>query len=128
MKFLLDTHIFIWWAEEPARLSPTALTALEDESNDLVLSVASVWEMQIKIQIGKMKLSQSLPALIASQQQTNDLQILPIEYTHVLTLDNLPLHHKDPFDRVIIAQAIAESMTLVSVDTAFPAYPVKLLN
>lgn len=128
MKLLLDTHIFIWWAEEPARLSPIALTALEDDSNDLVLSVASVWEMQIKIQIGKMKLSQSMSALIASQQQANDLPILPIEYTHVLALDNLPLHHKDPFDRVIIAQTIAESLTLVSADTEFPAYPVRLLK
>jgi len=128
MKLLLDTHIFIWWAEEPARLAPATLAALEDESNDLVLSVASVWEMQIKIQIGKMRLSQSLPALIASQQQANNLRILSIEYAHVLTLDSLPLHHNDPFDRAIIAQAVTGGYTLVSADTKFSAYTVNLLN
>ena len=128
MRLLLDTHIFIWWAEDPDSLSSTALSALEDESNELVLSIASAWEMQIKIQIGKLKLSRSLQGLIASQQQANDLQLLPVEFDHVLALGHLPLHHKDPFDRLIIAQAIAEGMTLVSVDTEFPAYPVKLLK
>jgi len=128
VRLLLDTHIFIWWAEDPDSLSSTALSALEDESNELVLSIASAWEMQIKIQIGKLKLSRSLQGLIASQQQANDLQLLPVEFDHVLALGHLPLHHKDPFDRLIIAQAIAEGMTLVSVDTEFPAYPVKLLK
>ena len=86
MRLLLDTHIFMWWAEEPARLMPTALAALEDDANELVLSVASVWEMQIKNQIGKLTLNQPLPSLINSQQQTNELQILAIELVHVLAL------------------------------------------
>ena len=128
MRLLLDTHIFIWWAEDPDSLSSTALSALEDEANELVLSIASAWEMQIKIRIGKLKLKRSLQGLIASQQQANDLQLLPVEFDHVLALGHLPLHHKDPFDRLIIAQAIVEGMTLVSADTEFPAYLVKLLK
>jgi PIN domain nuclease of toxin-antitoxin system len=128
VRLLLDTHIFMWWAEEPARLTPTALAALEDQANELILSAASVWEMQIKDQIGKLTLNQALPSLINSQRQTNGLQILAIELAHVLALQNLPLHHKDPFDRLIIAQAIVEDMTVVSADTKFSSYSVKLLT
>lgn len=90
MKLLLDTHIFIWWADQPERLSPTALSALEDEANELLLSVASVWEMQIKIQLGKLKLSLSLKELLKNQQETNDLTVSPVTLTHVLALDALP--------------------------------------
>lgn len=128
MRLLLDTHIFIWWADEPDKLSSTALSALEDKTNDLILSVVSIWEIQIKIQLGKLKLSQPLKELIESQQETNDLRILPIELAHVLALDALPFHHKDPFDRLLIAQSILEDMTLATVDQKFSAYPVKLLQ
>ena len=77
MKLLLDTHIFIWWADQPEKLSHDALSALEDEANELLLSVASVWEMQIKIQLGKLKLSVPLRDLLKNQQETNDLTVLP---------------------------------------------------
>ena len=127
MKLLLDTHIFIWWADEPEKLSPVALSALEDETNDLILSVVSVWEIQVKIQLGKLKVNQPLKELIASQRETNGLQILPVELSHVLTLDALPFHHKDPFDRLLIAQSIAEDVTLITADDKFSAYPAKLL-
>ena len=128
MKLLLDTHIFIWWADQPEKLSTAALSALEDEANELLLSVASVWEMQIKIQLGKLKLSLPLKELIKSQQETNELTVLPVELTHVLALDALPLHHKDPFDRLLIAQSTEEDLTLVSADSQFSAYPAKLLQ
>jgi PIN domain nuclease of toxin-antitoxin system len=128
MKLLLDTHIFIWWADAPEKLSATALAALEDENNDLLLSVASVWEVQIKAQLGKLKLNDSLQNLIQSQQTTNGIQLLPIELAHVLALDALPFHHKDPFDRLLIAQSITEVATLVSIDPQFSAYPVTLLR
>jgi|SRR5215813_12013953 PIN domain nuclease of toxin-antitoxin system len=128
MKLLLDTHIFIWSDEEPERIPQPQLSAMEDETNDLVLSVASVWEMQIKIQIGKLKLRMPLQEIIDEYQSVNDLQILPIEYKHILALDQLPFHHKDPFDRLIIAQAIAEDFTLVSADPKFSAYAVKLMK
>lgn len=128
MKLLLDTHIFIWWADQPEKLSPTALSALEDEANELLLSVASVWEMQIKIQLGKLKLSLPLKDLVKNQQETNNLTVSPVALTHVLALDALPFHHKDPFDRLLIAQSIEEDLTLVTADTQFSAYSVKLLQ
>jgi len=128
MKLLLDTHVFIWWADAPEHLSAAALAALEDGSNELILSVASVWELQIKIQLGKLKLNVSLKDLVESQQATNGVQLLPVELAHVLALDALPLHHKDPFDRLLIAQSIAEGTTLVSTYSQLSAYPVTLLN
>jgi len=128
MKLLLDTHIFIWWADQPEKLSTAALSALEDEANELLLSVASVWELQIKIQLGKLKLSLPLKELIKSQQETNELTLLPVALTHVLALDALPLHHKDPFDRLLIAQSTEEDLTLVTADSQFSAYPAKLLQ
>ncbi len=128
MRLLLDTHIFIWWADQPEKLSPAALSALEDEANELILSVASVWEMQIKIQLGKLKLSLPLKDLIKNQQETNDIAVSPVALTHVLALDALPFHHKDPFDRLLIAQGIEEDLTLVTADSQFSAYSVKLLQ
>jgi PIN domain nuclease of toxin-antitoxin system len=117
MRLLLDTHIFIWWADQPEKLSPAALSALEDEANELLLSVASVWEMQIKIQLGKLKLSLPLKDLIKNQQETNDLTVSPVALTHVLALDALPFHHKDPFDRLLIAQSVEEDLTLITADS-----------
>ena len=128
MKLLLDTQVFIWWADNPKKLSHAALSALEDEANDLLLSVASVWEMQIKIQLGKLRLSLPLKDLITNQQETNDLTVSPVTLTHVLALDALPFHHRDPFDRLLIAQSIEEDLTLVSADSQFSAYSVKLLR
>ena len=128
MKLLLDTHIFIWWADQPEKLSAAALSALEDEANELVLSVASVWEMQIKIQLGKLKLSLPLKELVKNQQETNDLMVSPVALTHVLALDALPFHHKDPFDRLLIAQSISDGLTVVTADSQFSAYSVKLLQ
>ncbi len=90
MKFLLDTHTFIWWASEPEKLSPKVLNALENEKNDLFLSAASAWEMQIKIQLGKLELKTPLKDLISNQQEINNFNILPVILSHVLALENLP--------------------------------------
>ena len=128
MKLLLDTHIFIWWVDEPEKLSAAAISALEDEANELLLSVASVWEMQIKIQLGKLKLSLPLKELVKNQHETNDLTVSPVALTHVLALDALPFHHKDPFDRLLIAQSVKEELTIVTADSQFSAYSVKLLQ
>jgi PIN domain nuclease of toxin-antitoxin system len=128
MRLLLDTHIFIWWADQPEKLSPAALSALEDEANELLLSVASVWEMQIKMQLGKLKLSLPLKELVKNQQEINDLTVSPVALSHVLALDALPFHHKDPFDRLLIAQSIAEGITIVTADSQFSNYSVKLLQ
>jgi len=128
MRLLLDTHVFIWWADQQESLSETVLSLLKDEANELNLSVASVWEMQIMVQLGKLKLSMPLEELVATQVKTNDIRILPVELAHVLALSALPFHHKDPFDRLLIAQSIQEDVTLVSADPEFPAYPVRLLQ
>ena len=90
MRLLLDTQIFIWWADQPEKLSPVALSALEDDANELLLSVVSVWEMQIKIQLGKLKLALPLKELLKKQQETNGLTVSAVAVTHVLALDGLP--------------------------------------
>jgi PIN domain nuclease of toxin-antitoxin system len=126
MKLLLDTQIFIWWDSEPERLPARLRAICENPANTLVLSVASVWEMQIKSQLGKLELSRTLSSIITEHQEDNVLEILPIELPHVLALDQLPLHHRDPFDRVIMAQSIAENLVILSVDAMFGQYPVTL--
>ncbi|MEH2415303.1 type II toxin-antitoxin system VapC family toxin [Nostoc sp.] len=125
MKLLLDTHVIIWSAGNPEKLSQRVRNLLIDTNNFWVVSMASVWELQIKSQLGKLKLSSSLPNFIETQQQVNNLQLLPIELTHIYALEALPSHHRDPFDRILIAQAIVEKMPLLSIDVVFDAYPVQ---
>ena len=100
---------------------------IEDRRNQIVVSAASLWEMTIKISIGKLELMDDL-ATIEKTLQLQGIPILPIQTTHLQYLLSFPFHHRDPFDRLIIAQAISENMTLVSHDTAFSAYPVSLLS
>jgi len=126
MKLLLDTHTFIWWDSSPQKLSPKALALCQNPENILLLSIGSIWEMQIKIQLGKLSLNLPLPELIESQQQTNNIEVLPINLTHLFTLDRLPNHHKYPFDRLLISQAIVENAVLVSGDSILANYPVKI--
>lgn len=124
MKLLLDTHVFIWWDSNPDKLSPLALSLCEDLRHTLIISVASLWEMQIKAQIGKLKLQHPMAELVEKQKEINGIQVLPILFEHILELDNLPNIHKDPFDRLLIAQAKIENATIVSADTIFSQYPV----
>lgn len=126
MKLLLDTHAFIWWHSDPARMSPQVLRLCQDPANTVLLSVATVWEMQIKLQIGKLKLGLPLDELVEVQRQANDLEVLPVFLPHVLALEGLPNHHKDPFDRMLIAQANVEGAHLVSHDPIFQQYQVRL--
>lgn len=127
MRLLLDTHIFIWWDSEPAKLPPPILAALQDPANELMLSVASIWEIQIKAQLGKLRFQRSLSEIVASQQHTNGIEVLPIATAHVYALDALPLHHRDPFDRMLIAQSSIEGLILVSVDPIIRLYHVSIL-
>ncbi|MEG4088624.1 type II toxin-antitoxin system VapC family toxin [Microcoleus sp. Pol12B4] len=126
MKLLLDTHTFIWWDSSPQKLSPKALALCQNQENILLLSIGSIWEMQIKLQLGKLSLNLPLPELIESQQQTNNIEVLSINLTHLFTLDSLPNHHKDSFDRLLISQAIVENAVLVSGDSILANYPVKI--
>jgi len=125
MKLLLDTHTFIWWDSDPLKLTPQVLNMCQDPENLLLLSVASVWEMQIKLQFGRLKLTLPLAELVAGQQQTNKIVILNVKLEHILALEKLPPHHKDPFDRLLIAQANIEEAVLVSKDQIFKEYPVQ---
>jgi len=127
MKLLLDTHTFIWWDSEPAKLSSQALALCQDRQNTLLLSVVSVWEMQIKLQLGKLKLNLSLHEIVESQRQTNGIEIMPITLEHVLALENLPDYHRDPFDRLLVAQAIVEEAILISADPNITRYPVQVV-
>ncbi len=128
MRLLLDTQIFIWWDSEPTKLSAHAIALCQDQANTLVLSVASVWEMQIKAQLGKLELDRPLAEIVESQQLINHVELLPVQLAHVLALQHLLPHHKDPFDRLIIAQALAENLPVLSIDPVFPVYPVTVLG
>jgi PIN domain nuclease of toxin-antitoxin system len=128
MKLLLDTHVFLWLNDAPEKLSETARQACEDLHNCLYLSLVSVWEIQIKQQLGKLQLSASWQEMIKTQQQDNNLVLLPIELTHIAALSQLPAMHRDPFDRLLIAQAIHESMTIITVDGFFADYPVSVMG
>src|SRR5262245_61157216 len=115
MRLLPDTHTFIWWDSDPTRLSAPALAALCDPANEAWLSVASVWEMVIKADLGKLTLRLPLADIVA-QQQVNGLQVLPVTLAHVLAVEGLPTVHKAPFDRMLVAQANVEGAELVSAD------------
>ncbi len=127
MKLLMDTHAFIWWDSDPAKLSPQVLTLCQDRQNILLLSVASVWEMQIKLHLGKLRLALPLREIVESQRQINNIEILPIMLAHVLALENLPFHHRDPFDRLLVAQAIVEEAVLVTADPNIAKYEAQVL-
>jgi len=127
MKLLLDTHTFIWWDSQPQRLSQQILNMCQDPENELLVSVASLWEMQIKLQLGKLELNKPLAELVSGQQEINKIDILDVKLEHILALAKLPPHHKDPFDRLLIAQTDIEEAILVSKDQIFTEYEVKLV-
>ena len=125
MDLLLDTHAFLWAAASPSRLSPRARRAILEPRNRVHLSLASVWEMAIKASLGKLRLSLSLSELVASAQSEQGITILPLDLDPVLRVQDLPWHHRDPFDRLIVAQAMAGALAIVGRDPAFDAYPVR---
>ena len=127
MRLLLDTHVLLWWHDQPARLTDTAYGAINDLGNDVFLSVVNGWEIQIKAQLGKLTLSKPLRVLLQEELTTNGFRLLPVTIEHVYALDSFPLHHRDPFDRLLIAQAHQEGLTLVTHDPKLSAYPVSLL-
>jgi PIN domain nuclease of toxin-antitoxin system len=126
MKGLLDTHTFIWWDSDPSKLSAPALAFISDPANAVLLSVVSVWEIVIKLQLGKLTLARPLHTILADQQ-ANGIHVLSVTLPHVLAVEGLPTPHKDPFDRLLVAQANVEGAVLVSADPIFAHYPVKAL-
>ena len=125
MNILLDSHTLIWFSQNSPQLSSSAIEILEDRNNLLFLSLVSVWEIQIKVQLGKLNLDISLSEIVKDQTKINDVQILPMKLSHIWTLDTLPYYHKDPFDRLLIFQAITENLIILGVDSVFDSYPVE---
>lgn len=123
MKLLLDSHVVLWLLFSPEKVSARAMAALEDRGNRLWVSVASLWEVKLKAASGKLPLPDGFFQAIA----VAGLDVLTIDLKHVDVATQLPLHHKDPFDRMLIAQALVEGMTLVSADRKAAAYDVPLL-
>ena len=123
MRLLLDSNALIWGYERPSELSPAVRIAIEDTANERFISMASLWEIAIRASIGKLSLTGDLSRAVDHLA----LVPLPIRLEHVLRVQNLPLHHRDPFDRMMIAQAIEEGLTIVTRDRAFRAYGVQLL-
>jgi PIN domain nuclease of toxin-antitoxin system len=125
MNLLLDSNILIWFTLTPDKLSTKVTQLIADKNNILFISIASIWEIQIKLQLQKLTLNLPLAALIRDLQQNNDIQILDITLAHIYALENLPNQHRDPFDRIMIAQAMVEEMPFLSADRVFDLYPVE---
>ena len=125
MALLLDTHTFLWWVEDSPRLSRKARTAIGRPDETCFFSLASSWEMAIKISLGRLKLAQRLDRFVAEHVAANGLQPLPVQLPHAARVAELPFHHRDPFDRLLAAQALEEGLSIVSVDPMFGKYGVK---
>jgi PIN domain nuclease of toxin-antitoxin system len=126
MKLLLDTHTFLWFLDDSPQLSQKGKDLLEAD-NALLLSIASLWEIAIKLRLGKLTVAVPIEVLMTQQLTQNDIELLPITVAPLIIVSTLPLHHRDPFDRLLIAQAMVEQMPIVSADPAFDAYPVQRL-
>jgi PIN domain nuclease of toxin-antitoxin system len=127
MRLLLDTHSFLWFFAGSPQMSLTARSLIEDQANELWLSTASLWEMAIKLSVGKLTLSGPFGAIVPLHLAAADIGLLNIDLSHLVAVAALPLHHRDPFDRMLIAQAIVEGLPIISVDAAFDAYGVNRL-
>ena len=127
MKLLLDTHAFLWYITNDSRLPRKAYDSIRDKTNEVYLSVVSVWEALVKHQIGKLPLRGPADEYIAERQIAHRVASLPVNMSDVSHLLTLPLHHRDPFDRMLICQALQHDLTIVTSDEQFRAYAVPLL-
>ena len=125
MNYLIDTHVLLWIGNDNQLISNKIKDIYLSSENEIFFSLASIWEMAIKINLGKLELDFNLSNFIERYVLRNDIQVLKIELSHVLKLEKLPLHHRDPFDRLIIAQAIENNIPVISKDRVFDLYPVK---
>ena len=127
MRVLVDTHTFLWALLKNHRLSATAKQILTSKEHELYFSLVSLWEIAVKMKIGKLNTVGSSVTYIRDEMAEYGMELLPIRYEHILQLERLPLHHSEPFDRLLIAQAVAESLPILTHDEKFPLYPVKLI-
>ena len=125
MRVLLDTHAFLWWIDDAPSLSRKARASISSPRNECLLSIASCWEMAIKVSLGKLRLPGVIERFIPEQLAANAFRQLTIEFRHVARVAALPFHHRDPFDRLLAAQAIEEECAIVSADPVFRKYGVK---
>ncbi len=123
MRLLIDSHALVWWFESLPVLSLPARNAITDPSNEVLVSVAALWELMIKVSTGKL----SLPADIETMVVGEGFAVLPITFAHLRVIPALPRHHRDPFDRMMIAQALAEGIPIATSDRAFAAYGVQIV-
>ena len=128
MNLLLDTHIFIWFVNDDSRLSDSLKDLIENENNFSFLSVASLWEMSIKYNLGKLTLTPSYEEFIEEQVNQGSIILLNIELEHLKINASLPFHHRDPFDRIIISQSLSESIPVVTLDSVFSQYSIALIS
>lgn len=124
MRFLLDSHTLIWYVSGDTRLSDSAIARIDDTPTECCVSIASLWEIAIKQSIGKLDIGMPLPDFIQQGVLDNDFGVLQISPQHIQQTAQLPLHHRDPFDRMLVAQAVCESLQIVSADTILDAYGI----
>lgn len=126
MRILLDTHAVVWYLDGNEKLLPNHRHLIVDSRNEVFVSTATLWELSIKISIGKLETKRSLSDILATLQK-QDFEVLPIMPGHTLQVATLPFHHRDPVDRMLIAQALVEHLSLITYDSAFKSYKVKVL-
>jgi PIN domain nuclease of toxin-antitoxin system len=124
MRILIDSHVLIWYVDQDNRLSPASHAAISDPTNDLLLSAGSIWEIGIKLGLGKIILTQPFKPWMNQAISDLDVTVLPLSVEYVDVQSNLPRHHGDPFDRLIVAQAIVEQVSIISADANLDAYGV----
>ena len=127
MRALLDTHAFLWWITDDKRLSDKARAVISDGANELFFSSASGWEIAIKAGLGRLEVPGDLGRFVADRISRNALQVLPIQLSHALYVHKLPNHHRDPFDRILVSQALLEEIPLLSADPEITRYSVEVV-
>ncbi|HEY2092760.1 MAG TPA: type II toxin-antitoxin system VapC family toxin [Thermoanaerobaculia bacterium] len=128
MRLLLDTHAFLWYITEDPRLATSSVEAIQDEANEVFLSVVSVWEALAKHQLGKLPLPAPADEYLRSRRDQHDIASLPFDEPSLSHLLRLPLHHRDPFDRMLICQALQHNLRVLTADALFEKYPINVFR
>jgi PIN domain nuclease of toxin-antitoxin system len=126
VRALLDTHTFLWWINDDARLSDRCGAIISSGVNEILFSAVSAWEIAVKAGIGRLTIPGDLETYTLEQVSRNRFEILPISLAHALRVSRLPTHHKDPFDRMLIAQALVEKVTILTADAQIARYPIRV--
>jgi len=127
MKALLDTHVFLWWITDDQRLSSRVREIIADGTNEILFSAASGWEIAIKTRLGRLQLPDDPEIFIPEQLELNAIEVLPVQIGHALHVYQLPSHHRDPFDHLLIAQAQLEKLPILTADPQISRYPVEII-